>query len=132
MCTSVSEVKMSARTKLRLARTARGACGILALLLGGCTVGPKYAKPPVATPAAYKELATPDRAQAEQWKSAQPGDAASRGKWAHPQSVGPVTTHTTQAMDAMALFMTRYLTGLRNPLDAIPRQTVDALLCETL
>jgi len=41
----------------------------------GCTVGPKYARPSVPTPPAYKE-ALPDS-----WKQAQPNAAISRGKW---------------------------------------------------
>src|SRR5580693_4759881 len=53
----------------------------LALLsLSGCTVGPKYARPSVATPPAYKEL-TPETSQALGWKTAQPADAALHGKW---------------------------------------------------
>jgi len=54
-----------------------------ALLLAGCTVGPKY-HPPTATvqapPAAYKELPAqnPDTGD---WKVAQPQDAMLRGKW---------------------------------------------------
>lgn len=46
-------------------------------LLAGCTVGPKYVKPSVAIPAAYKELG-PD---ASLWKRSQPRDEASRGEW---------------------------------------------------
>jgi NodT family efflux transporter outer membrane factor (OMF) lipoprotein len=42
-------------------------------LLAGCTVGPKYNKPTVATPPAFKE--------SEGWKVAQPSDAAIKGKW---------------------------------------------------
>jgi|ERR1700733_1775349 NodT family efflux transporter outer membrane factor (OMF) lipoprotein len=42
-------------------------------LLAGCTVGPKYSKPPVATPPAFKE--------SEGWKVAQPSDGAIKGKW---------------------------------------------------
>jgi NodT family efflux transporter outer membrane factor (OMF) lipoprotein len=42
-------------------------------LLAGCTVGPKYNKPPVATPPAFKE--------SEGWKVAQPSDGAIKGKW---------------------------------------------------
>jgi len=42
-------------------------------LLGACMVGPKYNKPPVATPAAYKETGD--------WKIAQPRDAINRGPW---------------------------------------------------
>lgn len=42
-------------------------------LLAGCTVGPKYSKPPVATPPAFKE--------SEGWKVAQPSDGVIKGKW---------------------------------------------------
>jgi hypothetical protein len=42
-------------------------------LLGACTVGPKYERPSVATPSAYKE--------AGEWKIAQPRDDVNRGKW---------------------------------------------------
>jgi len=42
-------------------------------LLTGCVVGPKYAKPPVDTPPAYKE--------SQDWKVAQPSDAVIKGKW---------------------------------------------------
>ncbi len=42
-------------------------------LLAGCTVGPNYVRPSVATPPAYKE--------AEGWVRAQPADATPRGDW---------------------------------------------------
>ncbi len=54
----------------------RGRVALLAfsfLCSGGCTVGPKYAKPPAEVPAAYKE--------AGNWKTAQPSDAIAKGKW---------------------------------------------------
>lgn len=54
-----------------------------ALLLAGCTVGPKYHTPaatPQAPPLAYKEL--PSESQdSGQWKVAQPDDQMLRGKW---------------------------------------------------
>jgi NodT family efflux transporter outer membrane factor (OMF) lipoprotein len=40
-------------------------------LLGACTVGPDYVRPPVETPAAFKEG----------WKQAEPRDDEDRGKW---------------------------------------------------
>jgi NodT family efflux transporter outer membrane factor (OMF) lipoprotein len=45
----------------------------IALLLGGCTVGPKYVRPATEVPPAYKEVAT--------FRVAQPSDASSKGKW---------------------------------------------------
>src|SRR6202790_2254319 len=46
---------------------------IVALLLGGCTVGPNYRTPVVETPSAYKE--------AGNWKLAQPNDQNLGGDW---------------------------------------------------
>ena len=53
---------------------ARG-CSLLAtgVLLAGCSLAPKYVRPVVETPAAYKE--------AGDWKPAQPRDDTQRGKW---------------------------------------------------
>jgi NodT family efflux transporter outer membrane factor (OMF) lipoprotein len=50
-------------------------------LLAGCTVGPRYARPHVDTPAAYKELAPQQSESKESWKEAVPSDGAIRGKW---------------------------------------------------
>ena len=50
-----------------------GAFGITALLLGGCTVGPKYVRPTAEVPSDYKEAAN--------FKTAQPNDASAKGKW---------------------------------------------------
>jgi NodT family efflux transporter outer membrane factor (OMF) lipoprotein len=63
-------------TANRLSRLAwPGFAALLAgfALLAGCVVGPKYQKPPVQTPAAYKE--------SQGWKVAQPSDSAIKGKW---------------------------------------------------
>lgn len=60
---------------------ARVAWGIMILALAGCTVGPKYVMPSAQAPAAYKEISPGDAKQTEQWKTAQPGDIATRGKW---------------------------------------------------
>jgi NodT family efflux transporter outer membrane factor (OMF) lipoprotein len=51
------------------------------LLLTGCRVGPKYARPAVPVPPAYKEVAPEDLNGAQGWKVAQPGDSTLRGKW---------------------------------------------------
>lgn len=50
-----------------------GAAGLLA----GCNLAPRYQKPSVETPAAFKENAVDTNI----WKTAQPNDAAIRGKW---------------------------------------------------
>jgi NodT family efflux transporter outer membrane factor (OMF) lipoprotein len=43
------------------------------VLLGGCTVGPKYSKPTTEIPTSYKEIGN--------WKPAQPSDQAQKGNW---------------------------------------------------
>lgn len=52
-----------------------------ALLLSGCTVGPKYQRPSVTSPEAFKELTPADYPSTDGWKMAQPKDAALKGKW---------------------------------------------------
>ncbi|MGB2677560.1 MAG: efflux transporter outer membrane subunit [Candidatus Acidiferrum sp.] len=47
----------------------------------GCAVGPKYARPPVEAPSAYKELRQEGAQSESNWKTARPNDAAVRGKW---------------------------------------------------
>ena len=46
---------------------------LAALLLGGCTVGPKYVRPSAEVPATYKD--------ASEWKPAQPSDSLAKGTW---------------------------------------------------
>lgn len=45
----------------------------LALLLGGCMMGPDYERPTAPVPVTFKEL--------DGWKIAEPSDAADRGAW---------------------------------------------------
>ncbi|MFZ3215979.1 MAG: efflux transporter outer membrane subunit [Candidatus Acidiferrales bacterium] len=52
-----------------------------ALLVAGCTVGPKYQRPSVQAPTAYKELTPADFSKTDGWKVAQPQDAALHGTW---------------------------------------------------
>lgn len=95
MCMSVSETLQPPRIWAlgrnqagRQSCTLPGKSGVhltLAALLGftlfqsGCMVGPKYNRPFVQAPPAYKEL----QAAQEQsnWKTAQPNDSVLRGKW---------------------------------------------------
>jgi len=51
---------------------------VLALLAAGCTVGPKYQRPVIQSPVAYKETA-PDAYK--EWQAAHPSDATLRGDW---------------------------------------------------
>ncbi len=44
-----------------------------AVIAAGCSVGPKYTKPPVVAPQAYKEM--------QGWKVAQPNEATLRADW---------------------------------------------------
>jgi NodT family efflux transporter outer membrane factor (OMF) lipoprotein len=64
MCTSVNSVF-----------SLRVIAAIPALLLACCAVGPKYVRPTVETPAAWKE------STGTLWRTARPSDDAPRGKW---------------------------------------------------
>jgi NodT family efflux transporter outer membrane factor (OMF) lipoprotein len=58
------------------------AVSLIALILfKGCDKAPKYAKPGVATPPAYKEIAPDAFKETNDWKFAHPSDAVIRGKW---------------------------------------------------
>jgi NodT family efflux transporter outer membrane factor (OMF) lipoprotein len=50
-------------------------------LAAGCIVGPKYVRPDVPTPPAFKELPAPADAGGATWKVAQPADETIRGQW---------------------------------------------------
>src|ERR1043165_6625113 len=50
-------------------------------LFKGCDKAPKYVKPPVATPAAYKEVPPDFFKETKDWKFARPSDSAIRGQW---------------------------------------------------
>jgi NodT family efflux transporter outer membrane factor (OMF) lipoprotein len=59
-----------------------GALGLLALLtLGGCNFAPRYAPPPSAPSATYKEALPGGDEQAQGWKLAEPRDDALRNAW---------------------------------------------------
>ena len=66
----------------RIGRTVLPAALVTILLLAmGCSVGPKYVRPPVQSPPAYKELPQAVANGSEAFRTAQPGDATTRGKW---------------------------------------------------
>src|SRR5580658_4552945 len=54
---------------------------VIACLLAGCLLSPKYHVPSMETPAEYKELTPADFGSTDGWKVAQPKDGALRGKW---------------------------------------------------
>jgi NodT family efflux transporter outer membrane factor (OMF) lipoprotein len=56
-----------------MTRRAAGLAGLVAVLLGGCMVGPKYERPSAPVTPAYKEM--------DGWKTAQPSDHLPRGQW---------------------------------------------------
>src|ERR1019366_4068357 len=86
MCISVNEMghgrnKVSARYK-KIARLVLPAVtGTIFLFAIGCSVGPKYVRPSVQSPTAYKELPQGATNGSEAFRTAQPQDAATRGKW---------------------------------------------------
>jgi len=50
-------------------------------LFAGCSFAPKYQKPAVMTPPAFKEMTPAEAKETDGWKTAQPTDYARRGKW---------------------------------------------------
>jgi NodT family efflux transporter outer membrane factor (OMF) lipoprotein len=57
-------------------RAIAGACALACVLaLAGCSVGPKYQRPSVQAPGAFKEQPPPG------WKNAAPSDAIAKGDW---------------------------------------------------
>jgi NodT family efflux transporter outer membrane factor (OMF) lipoprotein len=67
----------------RMVRKLRVSClSLIGLALaGGCSVGPKYNRPAVQTPPAFKELTPADFKDTDGWKVAQPSDSALHGNW---------------------------------------------------
>jgi NodT family efflux transporter outer membrane factor (OMF) lipoprotein len=51
------------------------------ILFKGCDKAPKYAKPTVSTPPAYKEITPENFKETDNWKFARPKDDVIRGKW---------------------------------------------------
>jgi NodT family efflux transporter outer membrane factor (OMF) lipoprotein len=57
------------------------ALGAILALAMGCSVGPKYVRPAVPSPPAYKELPQAAANGSDAFRTAQPKDGALRGKW---------------------------------------------------
>src|ERR1035437_5304105 len=51
------------------------------VLFAGCSFAPKYAKPVVQTPVAFKEMPPGQLQETEGWNAAEPKDDTIRGKW---------------------------------------------------
>ncbi len=51
------------------------------LITQACMVGPKYVKPTVPAPTAYKEPLPENFKEMQGWKAGQPNDQAAKGKW---------------------------------------------------
>lgn len=69
---------------MRSRHIAGAAASILALLAGGCKVGPNYRTPGAAMAPSFEETAAvvpPPAAPGVGWKQAQPGDDKVRGQW---------------------------------------------------
>jgi len=66
----------------RLGRIATWALLVFVFIgLPGCNVGPKYIRPAVPAPSAFKESGPQQAPDGTVWKPAQPQDAIFRGKW---------------------------------------------------
>jgi NodT family efflux transporter outer membrane factor (OMF) lipoprotein len=56
-------------------------CIAVAVLLGGCNVGPKYTRPSVPAAPAFKEQPPVEFKESKGWQQAQPGDEQIRADW---------------------------------------------------
>ena len=73
---------MSAQRKMRItAYCLLPTAFCLLLFSSACMVGPKYQRPSAPAPPAYKEAPPASWADRQEWKQAQPSEAAKRGKW---------------------------------------------------
>jgi NodT family efflux transporter outer membrane factor (OMF) lipoprotein len=81
MCTSANENMSASRVDRFAARLVLSVSLGCASLLAGCAVGPKYARPAVQTPPAYKEQYPDGAGGTSDWTLARPNDDALRGKW---------------------------------------------------
>lgn len=74
---------MQASNDTRLGKGWRAAVALFsaALLIQSCNVGPKYNRPSVQTPPAFKEVTPEDLKKMDGWKVAEPKDTAFHGKW---------------------------------------------------
>ena len=67
---------------IRMGRTVLPvALATILLLVMGCSVGPKYVRPPVPSPPAYKEIPPAAAKESEIWRATQPRDGTNRGNW---------------------------------------------------
>jgi NodT family efflux transporter outer membrane factor (OMF) lipoprotein len=75
-------MQKSARQVGSWSRSMAGAAALAVVLLAqGCTVGPAYVRPTVATPASFKESGPVIAPDGTAWSPANPQDAATRGAW---------------------------------------------------
>jgi len=73
---------MSTQTKMRLtSRSLLPTAFCLLFFSAACMVGPKYQRPSAPTPPAYKEAPPASWGGTQEWKKAQPNEAAKRGQW---------------------------------------------------
>jgi NodT family efflux transporter outer membrane factor (OMF) lipoprotein len=57
------------------------ALAVMLMLAAGCVVGPKYVRPSVPSPPAYKESPPAAANGSEIWRATQPKDGTNRGNW---------------------------------------------------
>jgi len=69
------------KTRLSIHTLIVSVAGGMALMLGGCRVGPDYVRPDAPTAPAFKEPLPTSFKSEDGWKTAQPADAQLKGDW---------------------------------------------------
>jgi NodT family efflux transporter outer membrane factor (OMF) lipoprotein len=82
------------------------------VLFAGCSFAPKYAKPPVQTPAAFKELSPEQFKNTDGWKTAEPKDDRIRGNWwemFHEPELNALESQVTVSNQSVAVALANFL-----------------------
>ena len=82
------------------------------VLFAGCSFAPNYTKPPIQTPAAFKELTPPQFNATDGWKTAEPGDNLMRGQWwevFHDQELNAFESQVAGSNQSVAAALANFL-----------------------
>ena len=85
-------------------------------LFAGCSFAPKYAKPSVQTPVAFKEMTPAQSQETDGWKTAEPKDDVIRGQWwemFHEPELNAFESQVNVSNQTVAVALANFLAGGR-------------------